>query len=72
MNEFFYGKIQELGNRMFFEIAFEINPTIFIASSTRAMKMKFYDYWENFCRAELPANRVSQFGRTGFSRMIVP
>ena len=56
MKEFFYGKIQELGNRMFFEIAFEIKPTIFIASSTRAMKMKFYDYWENFCSGELPVN----------------
>ena len=72
MNEFFYGKIQELGNRMFFEIAFEIKPTIFIASSTRAMKMKFYDYWENFCSGELPINQVSQFRRTEFSRMTGP
>ena len=47
-------------------------PTTFITSSTRVMKMKFCDYWENFCSGELRVNRVSQFGRTEFSRMIGP
>ena len=72
MLQFFSGKNQELGKGLFFKKKPEIKPTTPITSSTRAMKMKFYDYWENFCRAELPANRVSQFGRTGFSRMIGP
>ena len=40
----------------FFEIAFEIKPATAITSSTRAMKMKFYDYLENFSRGELPVN----------------
>ena len=53
MNEFFSGKTQELGKGLFFENAFEIKPTNSIATSTRAMKMKFYGYWENLCSGEL-------------------
>ena len=63
MNEFFSGKSQELGKGLFFENAFEIKPTTSIASSTRAMKMKFYGYWENFCSGELSVNRFSRPGR---------
>ena len=53
----FLEKIQELRKRLFFEVASEIKPTTPITSSTRAIKMKFYDYWENFCRGEMPENR---------------
>ena len=67
MNEFFSGKTQELGKGLFFENAFEIKPTNSIATSTRAMKMKFYGYWENLCSGELgrelSVNRVSRPGR---------
>ena len=30
----------------------KIKPTIPITSSTRVMKIKFFDYWENFSRAK--------------------
>ena len=52
LNKFFPGKNQELGKGLFFTVASEIKPTAPITSSTRAMKMKFYKYWENFCRGE--------------------
>ena len=57
---FFSGKIQELGKELFAKIkASEIKPTTPITSSPHSIKMKFCYYWENFCRAELPANGVS-------------
>ena len=69
MNKTFSGKNQELGKGLFLKKKpSEIKPTNPITSSTRAMKMKFYREFS----AELPTNRVSQFGRTGFSHMISP
>ena len=57
VNKFFSVKSQELGKGLFFEIVSEIKPTTPINSSTCAMKIKVYVYWENFFRKEVPANR---------------
>ena len=55
-SELFSGKRKELGKGLLFEVDSEIKPTTPITTSTGPMKTKFYDYWENFCRGEVPAN----------------